>query len=94
MDKYAGIEHAKGEVRNSAVIVKRRERGKAFGVICRWCIAAVLVGLIFCGKAISHPIAEKINDSVRTIVCYDMLGHDDLGAIPAIDEYETEKKES
>lgn len=89
MDKYAGIERAAGELYQSAVIVKhRRKRNVVTTAFVRWGIAGLLILSAFGGKWFANPVAVKVSDTVRTVTQYDMLGREDVGAIPAVDQFE------
>ena len=91
MDKYAGIERASGELHQSAVIVKYRTKKGYAAVFARWCIAAVLVLVAFLGEWIAHPVAEKVRDAFCAVTQYDMLGRENVGALPALDQIENDE---
>lgn len=89
MDKYAGIERAASNVHSNAVKVVDKRKRKV-SALWRWLAVAVCVGLLFAGRASKIAVLQPIIDAVKSIVCYDMSGHDDLGTLPAFEQSEEE----
>lgn len=89
MDKYDGIEHAQVTVYPSAIVLVRK-RTKTLGLL-RYIAALLIIAVAFAGNWLDVPYVAKVSDIVKSAVCYDMLSQDNLGEVPAFNEFKEDK---
>ena len=82
MDKYNGCNKVESVIYTpKKPEVKKAKRSHHF-LFARLCIAFVLVAGIV--AAVYMPALSPYRAAVKRVVCYDMFGHDDVGAVPII----------
>ncbi len=80
MNKYEGMDTADA-VLERVCLVRRKRAGTGAGAVARAVAAALITGLCFGIKYLPLPFADKVTDTVREAVCYDVLGRETGGTI-------------
>lgn len=80
MNKYEGIDTADA-VLERVCLVRRKRAGTGAGAVARTVAAALITGLCFGVKYLPVSFADKVTDTVRAAVCYDVLGRETGGTI-------------
>ena len=82
MDKYSGcnkVESVSYAPQKQKAQKVKRSRGT---LLARLAVALALVGVI-CAVAYL-PALSAVRETLKTVICYDMFGHTDIGSTPII----------